>query len=79
MDRRNRPVKFIREDFFLGPTELKVGAVVMISGATMSCVSLPGSNGSQASTGPDGGERHVRRGTGGGFCAAAWSFAFAAS
>jgi hypothetical protein len=30
-------------------------------------------------TRPEGRERHVRRGTGGGFCAAAWSLAFAAS
>lgn len=34
-DRRSRAAKFIREGFFRGPMELKVGAVVMISGAAV--------------------------------------------
>ncbi len=79
-DRRNRAVKFIREDFFFGPIELKVGAVVMISGAVASVCQhsrvnpVPGGRTVQDERG-----RYIRRGTGGGFCAAAWSFAFAAS
>jgi hypothetical protein len=38
-DGRNRAAKFIREGFFRGASELKVGAVVMISGATIAHVS----------------------------------------
>jgi hypothetical protein len=74
-DRRNLAAKLIRDDFLRGTRfSLKVGAVVMISGATAACVSIQlggihiyvarGAN-VTATTG------NVRRGMGGGFSAAA--------
>lgn len=60
-DRRRRAAKFIREGFFLGAKELNVGAVVMISGAAIACVSSKTKNRVLDQAMPNGDEKHTPR------------------
>lgn len=80
-ERRNRIEKFIRDGFFRGavPSNVVVGAVVMISGAVSLCVSNLKWRLCLAERSRNATEWHVRRGMGGAFSAAACNFALAAS
>jgi len=78
-DRRRRAAMLSREVCLLERLSSKVGAVVMISGAGAAWVSGCGridGLGVRERTPTD---ENIRRGSGGAFSAAAWSFAFAAS